>query len=187
MEITSRGFRISLRTLSLDDAEDLAKNASDYEIAYSVARFGEFPFPYTKEFALHFIASALEKQREGNEFHFGIRLGTMTIGACALMNVDRSREGQSEVGYWIGKRYWGSGYAGEALRLLIGFGFGNLKLGKISARTFKSNERSVNLLHSLGFSEERDDATTPEEIIFSVAKGCYNDAIALEIGGDKAP
>jgi RimJ/RimL family protein N-acetyltransferase len=185
MEIISKGFRIGLRTLGPDDADDLAKNASDYEVAYSVARTGEFPFPYTKEYALYFIASALEKQHKGNEFHFGIRLDSMTIGACALMNVNSPEAGQCEAGYWIGRKYWGSGYASEALKLLLGFGFASLGMSKICARTFRSNERSVNLLHSLGFSDD-GAASSSDEITLSIARNRY-DAIALEITGDEAP
>lgn len=187
MEIIAKGFRISLRTLGTDDADELAKNANNHEIAYSVARLGEFPFPYTKEHALYFIASALEKQRKGKEFHFGIRLNGRTIGACALMKVDEIR-GQGEVGYWIGKRYWGSGYAREALRLLIGFGFEMLALDSVRASTFWFNKRSINLLGSLGFSEDLTVATPGEnESAYLLHKSSYTGAIALGIKGRANP
>ena len=153
MELRAGGFRISLMTLRAEDASDLAGHASDPEITRNVARFGEFPYPYTTENALSFINSLRERQSAGSELHFGITLKGRTIGACALLKIDGQKHG-AEIGYWIGRKYWGMGYAKEALMLLLGFGFSKLGLNTVSARTFRFNERSIKLLKSTGFSEE---------------------------------
>ena len=91
MRIRCEGFRVHLKTPGAEDADDIARNANDYEITRNVARLGEFPYPYTFEDALSFIASALEKQDAGQEFHFGIALDSETIGACAIMDMDKAK------------------------------------------------------------------------------------------------
>jgi 8-oxo-dGTP diphosphatase len=185
MEIRARNFRICLKTICIEDAAGIADNANDPEITRNVARFGEFPFPYTEEHALSFISSLREKQADGTESHFSIRLDNEVIGACALMNIDRKTK-RAELGYWLGRRYWGMGYAKEALTLLLGFGFGRLDVGKIAAHTFKSNERSIRLLNSMGFSKDgpalggmRDD-----ELEYVIDKRDYSSPAGLEIIGE---
>ena len=74
----------------------------------------------------------------------------------------------------------GMGYAKEALRLLLGFGFGRLKLDRMYARTFKTNERSISLLGSLGFSKSPDFASE-DEFEYSIFKNDYVDKVVLEI------
>ena len=183
MEIRASNFSVSLSSLGMADAAGIAANANDYEITRNVARMGDFPFPYTMENALSFIAGALEMQAAGREFHFAIRLDGETIGACAFVSMDRDgREG--EIGYWIGRRYWGMGHAKEALMLLMGFGFGRLELNSIRARAFRSNERSIKLLSSLGFSESGGEGAKGDEASYSILKNDYVDTVGLEITGE---
>ena len=57
-----------------------------------------------------------------------------------------------ELGYWIGKSYWGRGYAIEAARAIVARGFGELQLTGIHAAYYDGNERSRRVLEKLGFS-----------------------------------
>ena len=185
MEIRARNFRVLLKTMGIEDAAGIADNANDPEITRNVARFGEFPFPYTEEHALSFISSLREKQANGTESHFSITLDNKIIGACALMGID-SKTTRAELGYWLGRRYWGMGYAKEALTLLLGFGFGRLDLSGIAARTFKSNERSIRLLNSIGFSKDAParGAARDDELEYVIDKRDYSDPAGLEAVGE---
>ena len=182
MEIRNSNFKVYLRTISSGDAGDIARNANDPEITRNVARFGEFPSPYTEEHALSFISSLQDKQAAGIESHFSIILDGKTVGACALMGID-GQKGQAEIGYWLGREYWGRGYAKEALMLLLGFAFGRLDLGRAFARTFRSNERSIKLLNSLGFSEVASTQEEPrgDETEYCLFRKDYPIAAGLEI------
>ena len=68
-----------------------------------------------------------------------------------------------ELGYWIGKPYWGHGYATEAARALIKRGFDELELSCIRAAYYDGNDQSGRVLEKLGFRYERteDDVDCP--------------------------
>ena len=57
-----------------------------------------------------------------------------------------------ELGYWVGKPYWGRGYATEAARAMIDRGFDELGLSGVHAAYFEGNDRSRRVLDKLGFS-----------------------------------
>lgn len=61
---------------------------------------------------------------------------------------------RSEVGAWIAKEYWGKGYAKDALRMLINYGFKKLKLNRLEGICYAFNKRSRKLQESLGFKLE---------------------------------
>ena len=66
-------------------------------------------------------------------------------------------DGELELGYWIGKPFWGHGYAVEASRALVERGFSELGLCGIHAAYFDGNERSRRVLDKLGFSYVRTE------------------------------
>ncbi len=59
--------------------------------------------------------------------------------------------GTADIGYWLGRPYWGQGYMSEGLRLLIDAGFGHLGAEVFQAHVFAGNERSRTLLERVGF------------------------------------
>jgi hypothetical protein len=181
MEIRAKNLRVYLKSLEASDAGEMAKNADNDEIAYCIGRSGEFPHPYTKEAALSFIEDAARKYDEKSAFHFGIRLnGGALIGACGAHTIDYNNV-RGEIGYWLGRAYWGKGYAKEALTLLLGFCFNSLRLNKVSVTVLAFNERSINLLHSLNFAKEgtlRQNTlhgdVFVDDIVFSMLKHEYD-------------
>ena len=62
-----------------------------------------------------------------------------------------------ELGYWIGRPYWGHGYATEAACALIKRGFDELELSCIRAAYYDGNDRSSRVLEKLGFRYERTE------------------------------
>jgi RimJ/RimL family protein N-acetyltransferase len=59
-----------------------------------------------------------------------------------------------ELGYWIGVPYWGRGYATEAARALMRYGYSRLGLHRIQARHFLRNPASGRVMEKLGMSRE---------------------------------
>ena len=58
-----------------------------------------------------------------------------------------------ELGFWIGKPYWGRGYATEAARALLGFAFYDLGVTQIVAGAFRENRASLCVLEKVGFEK----------------------------------
>ncbi len=65
-----------------------------------------------------------------------------------------------ELGYALGRRYWGRGYATEACQAIAGYGFGTLGLRRLVSSTRRENHRSLRLLLRLGFQLE-DNLAAP--------------------------
>jgi [ribosomal protein S5]-alanine N-acetyltransferase len=75
------------------------------------------------------------------------------IGTIGLLRFDFEHR-HAEVGYEIGRRWWGRGLAPEAAAAVIRYGFSVLKLHRIEAGVLPDNAASVRVLQKLGFVEE---------------------------------
>ncbi len=183
-------LRVYLSTLSIDDADEIAKNANDRDIAFNVGILN-FPFPYERGHALKFIEGATEKMFRNEEMHFGIHLseGGRLIGVEGYNMLDFNNK-KGEIGYWLGREYWRKGYGKEAAGLLVSFGFNFLKLHRIEARVFDFNSASKALLEALGFSHECamreayfDGSKYHNEEIFSVLDRDYKNKLEINTEG----
>jgi RimJ/RimL family protein N-acetyltransferase len=68
---------------------------------------------------------------------------------------------ECELTYALGRAYWGHGYATEAGRAMIAYGFGEMGIARIVNGTSARNRRSVDLMRRLGFAIQRNaDADT---------------------------
>ena len=120
--------------------------------AWAVTRMlSGMPFPYPPGLAQDWIGRHDSHRAAGAAFPFAITLHNRLIGCVDF--IDRPEHGQYMLGYWIAVSYWGFGYATEAARAALGFGFGWLGLAAIGASHFEDNEASSHVLAKLGFTE----------------------------------
>jgi RimJ/RimL family protein N-acetyltransferase len=75
------------------------------------------------------------------------------IGTCTLFAFHTASR-RAEVGYALGRPYWGAGYMVEALTALITYAFGALDLHRLEADIDPRNTASARLLERLGFQKE---------------------------------
>jgi ribosomal-protein-alanine N-acetyltransferase len=75
------------------------------------------------------------------------------IGTVGLLRFDLEH-GRAEVGYELGRRWWGRGLAPEAVAAVVRYGFSVLGLHRIEAGVLPGNDASVRVLQKLGFVEE---------------------------------
>lgn len=61
------------------------------------------------------------------------------------------RKDECELGYWIGKPYWGQGLIPEAARELLRYAFENLKMRAVWCGYYEGNEKSHRVQQKLGF------------------------------------
>ena len=85
--------------------------------------------------------SLLRLANRSNETVFLITARDVVIGACGFAQVDRH---PPEIGYWLGTKYWGKGYATEAVRALIDHAFTDLDSEALQAAACSASlSRSV--------------------------------------------
>jgi ribosomal-protein-alanine N-acetyltransferase len=76
------------------------------------------------------------------------------IGRCGLYpNIRGEQEvaGEAVLGFYLAREFWGKGFASEAGRSFVEFGFGELKLERIVTAVQVENTASVRVLEKLGF------------------------------------
>ena len=137
--------RLLLRPPESADIPRLIMLIGDYEVAKNLA---VVPHPYTIEHARDYLQRSARVRAEGTGFNFAIirKWDGVYIGGCGL-RLDR---GVFEMGYWLGKPYWGKGYATEAAKRLAGFAFHDLKAERLEAGFFHDNPASGHVLEKLG-------------------------------------
>src|SRR5690606_30529073 len=74
------------------------------------------------------------------------------IGWCGLKYL--ADENQTDLGYRLLKKHWNKGYATEASRACLDYGFHVLGLKKIIARAMKPNVNSIKIMQKLGMQPE---------------------------------
>ncbi|MGW2328300.1 GNAT family N-acetyltransferase [Streptomyces sp. NPDC001700] len=65
--------------------------------------------------------------------------------------------GETEIGWTFARAHWGNGYAKEAARAVLAWGFGTLGLKQITAMIHHGNTASAALADRLGFTPLRED------------------------------
>lgn len=143
--------RLVLRPYTLEDAPELQRLIGEREVARTLM---SVPHPYPDGAAEEFINGHPERTESG-EFQFAITHGEegYLIGGIGFNAVEREAE-CAEIGYWIARSYWGNGYATEAARAVIRFGFEDKKLNRIHATHFSNNPASGNVMRKIGMTCE---------------------------------
>ena len=143
--------RLVLRPFELDDAPRVKLLAGDYDIAATTLNV---PHPYEDGMAEKWIGSHQERFERGEEIVFAITLkgSGELIGAIGLL-LKREHE-KAEMGYWIGKPYWGRGYCTEAGRAVLRYAFTDGGLNRVHAYHFHHNPASGRVMQKLGMKYE---------------------------------
>lgn len=148
---TIKTARLTLRAWREDDAAALFRWASDPEVG---PRAG-WPPHVDVEDSRRVIREVLSmpemyalvlRDAEDEDSPVG-SVGLMIGEASSLAHSSR----EAELGYWIGRPFWGQGLVPEASRELIRHGFEDLALKAIWCGYYEGNERSHRVQEKLGF------------------------------------
>ena len=143
--------RLMLRKIERFDSEDMYEYASLPEVTRFLTWDPHTDIGYTKKY-LAFIAG---KYKTFDFYDWAVCLlesGKM-IGTCGFSRLD-DRNMSGEIGYVINPLYSGHGYATEAARRVIEFGFSELGLERIEARYIVENLASRHIMDKLGMQFE---------------------------------
>ena len=93
--------------------------------------------------------------RDGTLFQWGLARNEddLVIGTCTLCRIDIMNR-RAELGYALGFPFWGNGFMGEALGVLLSHAFNGLRIHRMEADVDPRNAASIKTLERLGFQRE---------------------------------
>ena len=137
--------RLSLRPLKSCDAVRMALLADDADVGRMTT---QMPWPYGVADAERFLRRAMLNDAR-REAVFAIDLPK--LGLIGLLGFHPSDLGRAELGYWLGRPYWGQGFATEAVRAALAWARDAWGRRMVIAGHFADNEASGQVLCKAGF------------------------------------
>ena len=163
MRDTLHTKRLVLRQLKPSDAKSYSEFCTDFDISRMT---GSIPHPFPLLAAEFKIMDLRAQKRRGLAHPYAI---TLKDGDGEMIGVsDLYKRGEAalwEIGYWIGRPYWGQGFMTEACSALLAEADSTLGHEDRLAGVFTDNVGSARVLEKLGF--ERSDET---HAYFSMAR-----------------
>lgn len=159
--------RLILRPMRMFDAFDMYEYARMPETTKFLT-WGPHPdIEYTK----NYLAFIISKYKSGEFYDWAVALKNeenKMIGTCGFSRIDFSNN-VGEIGYVINPDYHGHGYATEAARKIIEFGFNTLEFHRIEGKFMIGNDASMNVMKKCGMTYEGTMRSS------MLVKGIYRD------------
>ena len=145
------GARVVVRPVETRDLPDLLVVNGNEE----VTRYLPYATWSSMADARAWLALAQAAQATGNTLQWVVvEKSTQTVmGACLLFQYDAA-SARAELGYVLGRPWWGRGLMQDALTAVLDCAFSRLHLRRIEAEVDPRNVASGRLLKTLGFTSE---------------------------------
>ena len=152
MPVIAKTTRLYLRELTTEDAIHFFAMNSDPEV---LRYTGDDPFESVNA-ARTFLARYVKQYKTHGMGRWAICLNTndVVLGWCGLKY--RPENDVVDVGYRLYKKYWGQGYATEATKAAINYGFKTLELDTIVAHVHVENLASQRVALKAGMHYVKD-------------------------------
>lgn len=141
--------RLIIRDIGRSDWESIHTYTSLPEFTRYTA-WGPNTEEDTKGYIEQVLASQQEKPRQEYELVVCLKSTGTLIGGAGIHIKDTN----AEVGYVLNPDYQGKGYATEATRALLGFGFSTLAVHRIYATCRPENKASEKVMQQIGMQRE---------------------------------
>lgn len=152
--------RLVLRPPLMEDAPQIAARIGVKEIAWNL---GRVPHPYAISDAEDWLQHVPTKWDQDTAYVLAMTLqGEGVIGCVSLRLMPMD---VWEVGYWLGKPWWGQGYTTEAATALMDWAERDMSISRFSSGHFTDNPASGRVLRKLGFTP------VGEAELFGLARG----------------
>ena len=138
--------RLALRAARPEDAPRIAQLAGDYDIAKMTCRM---PHPYGMREAEDFVLRAASQDPRSAASFLIEHEDHGPVGMVGLFETDEDR--MPEIGYWIGRPFWGRGLATEAVRGALDWAGRAWRRRALMAGHFIDNPASGRVLEKAGF------------------------------------
>ena len=148
--------RLLLRPWRDEDAEELYKYARDPEVGPAAG----WPVHTSVDDSRGIIRNVLSAE---GTFAVVLKETELPVGSIGIMrNADIPiGDDEAELGFWIGKPYWGRGLIPEAVRECLRFCFEELKCERIWCGYYDGNEKSRRAQEKCGFVYHRTEKDKP--------------------------
>ena len=169
--------RLILRAFRYSDVPSMMRNwVSDDEVQWM---YGE-PSYKTKEEVTALLDEYIGRNQSGYYYRWAVieKESEECIGQVAYFLVDSDNR-FAEIEYCIGTAFQGKGYATEATKAVIGYGFDKIGLNKVQICVRPSNKASGKVIKKCGFKE---DGTLRE---YFFRDGAYEDRMYFSILKDE--
>ena len=158
--------RLVLRAWRLEDAEALFGLASDPEVGPAAG--------WQVHGSVAESRQVIEDVFSGPEtYAICLRWTGQIIGSIGLMDpsplIEGASEGDLEVGYWVGRPFWGHGYAPEALAALAGHAFADLGCEALWCGHYEGNHKSRRCMEKCGFTYVQTHHDVPRPLLGDTA------------------
>ena len=155
--------RLTLKVANLQEAPFMMELNSDPEVIRYTGDTSQGSILEAETVIKERLLPQFEKYRMGR-FSVYLKDGTY-IGWCGLRFFPENNE--VDLGYRFMKKYWGQGYASEASRICLKYGFETLKLKCIIAKAMPENIASIKVMQKLfmTFRGYHNDPTDPQGFI----------------------
>ncbi|CAH1199098.1 hypothetical protein PAECIP111893_01229 [Paenibacillus plantiphilus] len=111
-------------------------------------------FPRSEEGTKSWAEQQASKGPNGDNIMLAIEtLDGELVGSISTHSCD-TRHGTFKYGIAIFREHWRNGYASEAVKILVGYYFEELRYQKVTAHVYAFNESSIALHERLGFVQE---------------------------------
>lgn len=143
------GTSLALLPLELRHAASVQLHADDKQVWATLV--DGFPHPYTLADAQAWCAGGWRERG----IVWGIAVGGEVVGCVGVEQATGCLRCNAEVGYWIGRRFWGRGLATEALRMASDWAFAHLaEVTRLHAPIFDWNLASQAVARKAGYQLE---------------------------------
>lgn len=140
-------MKIELKPFNKINPNELAYHANDINVQKYLRNF---PYPYTLNHALHFIAHSLKNQN----IEYAIVVDDICVGCISAQMKKDIYMYNCEIGYWLSSHYWNQGIMSQVVRNFCYYLFTNYPIHKICAEIFVENIGSYHVLTKNGFVQE---------------------------------
>lgn len=140
-----------LRPHRKSDEKAVVKCVNDKTIAKNTLTI---PYPYALKDAKKWVEKVLidNKKKNKENIRFVIDIDGQLVGSIGLNHIQK--EHKAEIGYWLGRKFWGQGIMTEAIKLVTDYAFYKLKLRRVYGHVFLFNNPSKRVLEKAGYKLE---------------------------------
>jgi RimJ/RimL family protein N-acetyltransferase len=141
--------RLILRPVRQADVPEIERLAGDWSVARYTA---SVPHPYEEGMGAAWVASLERAGPAAGEIVMAIerRFRHIFMGCIGLRRADDGVSG--DLGFWLGRPFWGSGYMSEAVAAFVAYAFETLGLYRLEAAAVPENRASIRVQEKTGFA-----------------------------------